>query len=140
MKKFDLDLTEEEKKAKGYWSWDRFGWKGSGVLRFVISAEGICYHKEWQDSKTVPLEEQAGKIIDALANAEKEANRLLRERLNTKGGRRNGLANRRRVEIIEAFSLRLFLPPLPLRGRKRRRLQKCDPGQRLTGGRERSRA
>ncbi|HEY5910531.1 MAG TPA: hypothetical protein VJA21_08000, partial [Verrucomicrobiae bacterium] len=79
MKMLPLDLTDEEKEAKGYSRWDRHEWKGSGLLRFKMHGTDLN-DQIWQDSKRVSLEDQVGDIIEALASAEEVANRVRAER------------------------------------------------------------
>ena len=74
-----LDLTDEEKKAKGFFTWAKYEWNGSGVLRFKMGGADLN-ERTLQDSKRVSLEDQVGEIIEAMADAEQEAKRIRSER------------------------------------------------------------
>jgi hypothetical protein len=77
--RFELNMSEKEKEAAGYMSWDRSGWGGTGRLKFVMSCDDLS-DRTWEDSKQLKLEDWVGNIVDELANTEKEATRIRTER------------------------------------------------------------
>jgi hypothetical protein len=56
MKMLRLGLTDEEKKAKGFSTWEKHEWKGSGALRFKMHGTDLN-ERSWQDLKRVSLED-----------------------------------------------------------------------------------
>jgi hypothetical protein len=72
-KRFTLDLTDEEKRARGISSWEKYDWQGSGVLRFRIEGDKLVDERFWEESKRRKMEDYVPEIIEQLAKVEAEA-------------------------------------------------------------------
>jgi hypothetical protein len=108
-KRLTLDLNEEERAARGISRWDKYEWKGAGLLRFKIIGEHLR-DITWSETTRERMEEIVPKIINYLTKAEA----LAEENLKLE-------KERKRIEI-EAQRLRDIEGADNLKSRKNERL------------------
>jgi hypothetical protein len=109
----DPELDEEERKARGYSSWEKYEWKGGGLLRFKITGHKYVDEQVWTETTRYKMENLVPEIIERLARVEEdgkanqeweaEQNKIAAEkqRLRDIEWRREYEENERRKSLVE---------------------------------------
>jgi hypothetical protein len=109
-KRLTLDIDEEERQARGLMTWDKYEWKGAGVLRFEIGGDKYVTGRFWEEGKRASLESFIPAIIECLERVEKDgeenrAREMERQKIEAEAQRKRNLEWRQKHEEDERRKL-----------------------------------